>query len=396
MIVALSAGRDTSAELRARLALDEAGQRALLRARGSIAELVVLATCHRTEVYASATGAEADVVHAIVSLLPIGPADQPELRCLRGEESVEHLYRVACGLDSLMIGEPQILGQVRRSLLLSQQEGAAGPMVSNVFGRAIRLGRRARTETALGSLGSSIGTLTAQRLEEMLDGLAGRRAAIVGAGEAATDVAGALARLGASIAVVSRTPFPGRRLAAAVGGTAHALDEMARVFDGVDCGVVAVGGGPLVRPHHVPARSGRAPLVLVDISVPSAVAVLDRADVVVRTLEDLSVPGGQGSVGAVADVEAMVRVAVDDFRRWATTRASGRAIGDLRAHAERIAHAEVQRALGGMNLTDADRERIEAVGLRIANTLLHGPTVALRDADPETQAIARKLFGLGL
>lgn len=395
MIVALIAGRDTPAELRARLALDEEGQRRVLRARTASAELVVLSTCHRIELYAFATGSEVDAAGAMVSLLPVAPDDRAELRFLRGAEAVEHLYRVACGLDSLMIGEPQILRQVRRSLLVSQQENAAGPNLSNVFGRAIRLGRRARSETSLGSLSSSIGALAAQRLDEMFDGLASCRVVIVGAGEAATDVAGSLAGRGARIAVVSRTLSSARRLAAAVGGTAHGLDEMPRVLDEADCGVVAVGSGTLIHPHHVPARAERPPLVLVDISVPSAVAIPDRDDVQVRTLEDLSAPDVPEAAAAVAEVEAIVRLAVDDFKRWAGTRARRRAIGDLRAHAEQIALAEVKRALGGMNLADTDRARIEAVGLRIAKRLLHGPTVAMRDADPRTQAIARRMFGLG-
>src|SRR5688572_9492914 len=128
MIVALSAGRDSSPELRERLALDEEGQRKLLHsARPGLGELAVLSTCHRTEVYATAEGAESDAAHAIASLFHgLQPFDQAELRFMRGMEAVEHLFRVACGLDSLVLGEQQILGQVRRAFSFATEAGSAG------------------------------------------------------------------------------------------------------------------------------------------------------------------------------------------------------------------------------------------------------------------------------
>src|SRR5688572_28997988 len=122
MIVALSAGRNAPAELRDRLALTEEGQRALLSGpRPGIGELIVLSTCHRTEIYATVDGLDSDVVHAVAAIMPgLLPTDQHDVSFMQGAEAIEHLFTVACGLDSLVVGEPQVLGQVRRALTLAQ------------------------------------------------------------------------------------------------------------------------------------------------------------------------------------------------------------------------------------------------------------------------------------
>lgn len=396
MIVALSAGRDSAPELRARLALDEAGVRSLLQApRNGIDEMVVLSTCHRTEVYATADGDEQAAVHAIVAMLPqLQPTDQQELRFMRGSEAAEHLFRVACGLDSLVVGEPQVLGQVRRALVMAQEERSANRLLSTVFQRAIRLGRRARNETPLGTLSLSVGRLTARHLEMWFDGLSGRSAAVVGAGEAATDAAESLHSVGATVSILSRHVASGRRLAAAVGGTAYSLEEMTDVFARSDCAVVAISGGVQVRPHHLPHRNRDDAFVVVDVSVPPSVDVVGRSDVHMRTLEDLPAPQGAGTAAAVVEAEAMVRDAVSELERWIDTRASGRAVGDLRKHVERLVRTEVARFTTTLDLTDAEAERLAALTLRISNKLMHGPSVAMRDADEETRAHLRRAFGI--
>ena len=396
MIIALSAGRDSSPELRARLALDEPGVRMLLRKPGpGIGGMVVLSTCHRTEVYAIAEGSDAEAVHTVVAMLPqLHPSDQQELRAMRGSEAVEHLFRVACGLDSLVIGEPQVLGQVRRALVLAQEESAVNGLLSSVFQRAIRLGRRARNETSLGGLGLSVGRLTAQHLDDWFDGLSGRSAAVVGAGEAATDAAGSLRGAGASISVLSRHAASARRLAVAVGGTAYPMDQMADVFARSDCAVVAISGGVQVHPEHLPVRAPLDAFVVIDISAPPSVDVAGRSDVQVRTLEDLPAPHGPETAAAVVDAEAMVKGAVAELERWLDTRASGRAVGDLRMYADNVVRAEVARVAASIDLSEAEAERLAAIGMRISNKLLHGPSVAMKDADEQTRTQLRRIFGI--
>lgn len=396
MILALSAGRDSPIDLRARIALDEDGQRALLRSpRPRVGELAVLCTCHRTEVYFTAEGLDRDAVHVVAGILPaLQPTDHHDLRFMEGSEAIEHLFRVACGLDSLAIGEPQVLGQVRRAYVLARDEEAAGPVLSNIFGRAIRLGRQVRAETALGRLGRSIGSVAADHLVGRLGDLRGRRGAVVGAGEAAADAARWLWKAGASITVVSRATASASRLAQQFGGTAHPVQELSMVLDGSDFAVVAVSGGIAVRREDIPERSSERPLLLLDLSMPRGVENCERPGAELLTLEDITAVPDLETTDAIIDAEAMVKKEVAILERWLDTRASGPAIRDLRARAETVVREEVARGLAGLDLPAASRERVAALGMRIASKLLHGPITGLRDADEATRATIKRLFGL--
>lgn len=397
MIVALSAGRDSPEELRNRLALDEAGQQALLRApRPGIAELVVLSTCHRTELYATGEGPDADVVHALAAVLPgLQPTDQHDIRFMQGLGAIEHLFRVASGLDSLVIGEPQVLGQVRRALVLAEREGAAGPVLTNIFGRAIRLGRRIRTETPLGGLGESIGSIVADYLSDRFDGLAGRRAAVIGTGEAAADAGKALWKTGAQISVIGRTLESAEDLSQSVEGKAYPVDDVAGVLAESEFAVIAVSGGQLLDAEQLPVRDPRNPFIFVDLSVPAAVSADGRADVEVRTLEDIPGPRGPEVTDAMIDADALVKKEVADLMHWADTRASGPVVIELHKWAERLAAEEVARTTARWNISVEQQDQIKALTERIVNKILHGPTTELRRADEQTRAYIAKMFHLG-
>lgn len=398
MIIALSAGRDSPAELRARLAMEEPQVRGLLRAsRPGVGELAVLCTCHRTEVYATADGPESDAVHVVAGLLPgLLPTDQHDIRFMDSTEAIEHLFRVACGLDSLVIGEPQVLGQVRRAYVVAREERSAGPVLSNIFGRAIRLGRRVRARTPLGRLAMSIGSIAAEHLSERLSGLAGRTGTVVGAGVAASDAARSLGRMGARLAVVSRNQASAARLAEEVGAEPHGLRELPAVLRESDFAVVAVSGGVLLRHDQLPSRTPETPFIVLDLSVPRAVEIDGRNDVDLRSLEEIPGPRGPEVATAVIDAEAMVRKEVAELERWFDTRASGPAIRDLRSRAERVVREEVARAISGMDLTQEQQERVAVLAMRIANKIIHAPTAALREADEPTRALIRRIFGLEL
>ena len=395
MIVALSAGRDAPSDLRARMALDDAGQQAVLKGpRPGIAELAVLSTCHRTEYYATGDGLDADVVHAVAALIPgLLPTDHHDLRFMAGSEAIEHLFRVASGLDSLVIGEPQVLGQVRRAFVLAEDAGTAGPVLSNIFGRAMRIGKEVRSETAIGRLSKSIGSIAAEHLDERSDGLAGKSALVVGAGEAATDAAKALRKYEATIKVASRTLSSAEELAAQVEGTAHTLDELGHLFASTDFAVVAITGGMLINSVDIPQMTS-APYLVVDLSMPRAVEAMGRQDVAVLSLEEIPGPRGPEITSAMIDAEAMVRKEVADLLHWADTRASGPVIKDLRGFGESVVRDELNRALNGAQISDEDRERIEMLANRIANKILHGPTAELRRADESTRALIRRIFHL--
>lgn len=392
MIVSLGAGRTASPELRERIALDpEAVVRLLTGPRHGLGELVALSTCHRTELYATTDdAADADAPHLLARLLPgIRPGDQAELRFLRGGEAIEHLLRVASGLDSLVIGEHQILGQVRRAFSTAASHHAAGPVLASVFSEAIRVGRLARSRILLGSAATSIGTLVAGDLAARLDGLAGRPGAVVGTGEAAADASLALRTAGARLSIIGRSLDSVRRLAARVEGGAHSLDALPGVLASSDFAVVAVAGGVLLREAHVAGRT--APLAIVDVSVPRAVAIKAHTAVHVRTLDDLSPVAASA---AVSDANAAVRAAAAALVRRLDPGGRRRDIAALRAHAERVARGEAARAIGGMDLSPQQTERIEAMARRIAAKLVHGPTVAMRDGDEAIERTVRAMFNL--
>ncbi|HYR62219.1 MAG TPA: glutamyl-tRNA reductase [Actinomycetota bacterium] len=396
MILALCAGRAAPAELRTRLAYDEPAQRAVLEAeRPGVGELALLCTCHRTEAYFTSSGDESEAVHGVAAILPgLLPTDQHDLELLAGMDAIEHLFTVACGLDSLVVGEPQVLGQVRRAYALAREAGSTGPALANIFGRAIRLGKRVRAETELGTIGQSIGSIAADHLKERLGGLGGRAGTIVGAGEAAADAANRLWKQGARLSIVSRGKASAAKLAEPLDAQAYALSELGAVLDKSEFAVVAVSGGIAVRPRHIPVRSPEHPFVIVDLSVPRAVDVDSRPDVELRSLEEIPGPRSPQLTAGFSGAEEMVAAEVARMERWLETRESGTAIQRLRERAGAVVDEEVARALSGLDLPEQARARVEALGMRIANKLLHGPTTALRDSDDDIRAAILRIFGL--
>ncbi len=396
MILALCAGRAAPAELRTRLAYDEPAQRAVLEAeRPGVGELALLCTCHRTEAYFTSSGDESEAVHGVAAILPgLLPTDQHDLELLAGMDAIEHLFTVACGLDSLVVGEPQVLGQVRRAYALAREAGSTGPALANIFGRAIRLGKRVRAETELGTIGQSIGSIAADHLKERLGGLGGRAGTIVGAGEAAADAANRLWKQGARLSIVSRGKASAAKLAEPLDAQAYALSELGAVLDKSEFAVVAVSGGIAVRPRHIPVRSPEHPFVIVDLSVPRAVDVDSRPDVELRSLEEIPGPRSPQLTAGFSGAEEMVAAEVARMERWLETRESGTAIQRLRERAGAVVDEEVARALSGLDLPEQARARVEALGIRIANKLLHGPTTALRDSDDDIRAAILRIFGL--
>jgi glutamyl-tRNA reductase len=396
MILALCAGRSAPADLRARLAYDEPAQRAVLQAdRPGVGELAILCTCHRTEAYFTSQSEASEAVHGVAAILPgLLPTDQHDLKLLEGMDAIEHLFRVAAGLDSQVVGEPQVLGQVRRAYVLAKDVGSTGPALANIFGRAMRLGKRVRAETELGGIEHSIGSIATDHLHQRLDGFAGRVGAIVGAGEAAEDAATRLAQRGARLSVVSRNRNSAQRLADKIDAEAFAVSELTEVLGKSDFAVVAVSGGIMVRPRHIPVRSPDDPFVIIDLSVPRAVDVDGRVDIELRSLEEIPGPAGPEIVQALVAAETLVSGEIVRMERWLETRESGSAIRLLRSQAEALVADEVARAVSGLALSPEAQARIATLGARIANKLLHGPTAALREADDQTRDTIMRLFRL--
>lgn len=395
MIVALSAGRQAPAELRDRLALTEAAQLDLLRGpRPGLAELLVLSTCHRTEIYATGDGLNSDVVHAVAAVMPgLLPTDHHDVNFLQGAEAVEHLFRVACGLDSLVVGEPQVLGQVRRALSLAEETGATGPVLANIFGRAIRLGRSVRSETPLGRLARSLGDFAADYLNERFEDLAGHEILVVGTGEIGRDAAFRCRKSGAHLRVVSRTLESAERLADEVGAEAYTLDALPGLLAQTEIAVVALAGDFQLRDSDLPEPS-RSPLLILDLSVPRVVDATSRDGREILDLNELPGPRGPEITDAMIDAESMVKKEVADLLHWADTRASGPAIKQLHGLADKVVQEELDRLGGSLGLSVEQEEKVRVLAQRVANKLLHGPTVELRRCNDADRATIRRIFQL--
>lgn len=370
LIVCVSLGRSAPLQVRERSAPDPADL--LTASHPGIGELMLLATCHRVELYATCEGNEEQALATLSSLL-LPEDDRQDLTVLSGRPAVEHLFRVTAGLESLVVGEPQIQAQVRRALYTSRLHGAAGPTLANLVSRALRAGREARRSTALGAIGESLGTATARLLEQRLGSLAGAQGLIVGAGIAAEDAAIAIRSRGASLTITSRNASHAHALAARLDSSIGELKDLPKLLLDAAFLVVAVSGGVLLD-----ELDGADPIV-VDLSMPHAVA--DPLAPV--RIDDLPPPTGVHVSTGIAEASELIRGEVDAVWRWHSARTeTAAATRALRAFGDRIVQHEVDRAGPDPAAREAARQTAE----RVAAKLLHGPLSAIRNADARTAA----------
>jgi glutamyl-tRNA reductase len=377
-------------EVRERLYLGE-GREAELAAQlaGDGVEAVVLSTCNRTEVYL----ARGDADRAREELerrsgLELGGV----LGRWADGEAVSHLFRVAGGLDSLVPGESQILGQVRLAYKSARNAGATGALLNRLFEDALHAGKRVRTEARLHELPESVAASAVELAERELGGVEGRRALLFGAGKMSELAAQDLRRRGAEVVVSSRTLESAQDLAKRVGGSAAAFDAVAVELPEADL-VISATRCPYPILHAEAVRPREKPLVLVDVAVPRdldpAIGRLDGC-----MLFDIDALG-EGLVGREEDVrqaEAIVAEEAARFAEWRRSRDAAGAIRDLRRRAEEIRAEELARAGSRLaELSPRERETVETLTSQIVNKLLHAPTVRAREAGSEP---LRDLFAL--
>jgi glutamyl-tRNA reductase len=404
--------RRAPVELREEVAveLNEAG--ALARALAAEGEAVVLSTCNRTEVYLAAEGDSEDELDARATngLLTLagerGGEIAPVLYRLADESAALHLFRVAAGLDSLVPGEGEILGQVRSAY----EAGATGPLLDRVFRQALHAGRRARVETAIGESPASVPAAAAALAQQVFDDLAGRQVVLVGAGKMSELTARNLLSRGARIAAVAnRTEAHGAGLAERVQARSINLAGLAAELASADIVVASTSApgfvlraGELER--ELRARRGR-PLLFVDLAVPRDVdpdlAALDGCFVYdIDDLEAVVEASLAGRRAEAARAERVVAAEAERFQEWQASLAVVPAIASLRARAEEIRTAELAKAEGRLErLSDSERRTVESVTAQIVNKLLHLPTVRLKEAAAAADGliyadVVRHLFGL--
>src|SRR5512137_462989 len=411
MLVAIGVDRErASVASRERLAASGEELASLVRSYGAldgVDEVFVLSTCYRVELYAASacpSAAAASLAEAIRQR-----AGDPELPLfdLRGPEAFRHLSRVAGSLESGVIGEPQVLGQVKEAFGRSAEAGTVGKELSSVIARVLQVAKRVRTETAIGRSGISWGHASADLAEKVLGPLEGRHAVVVGAGEMARLSAQHLHEQGMSITVVNRTLGNAEALAREVAGKARPIDALAEELVRADVAVVAAPIAlealePRGAPSLMKQRRHRR-LLLLDLAVPRAVppALGDVDGIYVCDVDDLASIQRQAQDARARAIQDAERIVDDEVARFVREQAERRAapiIAAVRNRASTIAREEVERTvrrLGG----DPELERsLDALAGAIVSKLLHQPSVRLRRAghDPgggeELMAAAVRIF----
>ena len=405
-------------QLRERLNFNEDQIRASLarltcgKVSSPLSEMVILSTCNRIEIYAASNAASFAELESFLSETRGVPSDEffPYLYRLNDMDAVRHLYEVASGLDSLVIGEPQILGQVTKALELARGQNTAGPLLNRLFQAAIHAGKRARTETSIARNPASISSLAASMAERIVHPLSEAQIVILGAGEMAELAVEALRKRGAArILVVNRTLERAQALVQRWNAQATTFENLEAALASADI-LISSTGAPhtLISQRMVKqamADRPERPLVLIDIAVPRDIDPDVTAVPHVRlydmdSLNDHLEHSLAERMSEVPMVKAIVNEEVAEFEGYMTSLDMIPIIADMRQQAEDIRQSLLKKNLSKMpDLTEAEVERIEAMTQALVKKILEAPTQRLRAEAtsakaPEYAALARTLFGL--
>jgi glutamyl-tRNA reductase len=388
-----------------------------LAALPGIREAALLSTCNRVEIYAVAADKEGalgalagDLARRAV--IPGAELD-PHLYSRLEGEAVHHLFRVAASLDSLVIGEPQILGQVKEAYQAAEEAGTLGSALNALRNRTLAAAKRVRTETGIGRNAVSISYVAVELARKIFGELKDKNVLLVGAGKMSELAAKHLVRSGGRATVLGgRTFEKAAELAAALGGKAAPFESLRDELARADIVISGTGApGLVIHPADVEsaraARRGRhaRPLFLIDIAVPRDIdpAVRKMGGVFLYDLDDLKAVAEANvreRLKEAAAAEALVEREVREFLDWQKAREAVPLLNELRRRAEEIRRHELDKAKRRIGpLTPEQDEAIEAATTAIVNKLLHSPTVHLKEAAresdaPEQLSLIRKLLGL--
>jgi glutamyl-tRNA reductase len=404
-------------DLRERLALTEGRAVSALREltdAAGIHEAAAISTCNRTELYlivSDPVEAESTALGVLTRQADIRPTELlGHLYSLRSSEAARHLLRVTAGLDSLIVGEAEIQGQVKRAYELALVEGGTGPILNRLFRGALTAGGRAREETGVGEKGVSIPSVAVELARRSLGDLADRHVLVVGAGESAELVARALVARGVrTVFVANRHYDRAIGLAQRFNGSAVRFEELPEQLEAADIIVSATNS-----PHHIierddleqvmEARGGR-PLLAIDLAVPRDIepACREVAGVSLYDIDDVQQiveRNTTGREGEARRAELIIEAELDRFERWLSSLEVVPTIAALRERGDEV----VRRVMAENenrweSLSEADRERLEAMTKAVASRLLHEPTLRMRrsaGSDDAYQFVSalRELFGL--
>jgi len=403
-------------ELRERLALSErrtADVLAELHAHPGVQEAVVISTCNRMEVSVVSdepVSAENAVLGLLTRNAGMRPTDLAEVMYApRNCDAARHLFRVTSGLESMVIGEAEVQGQVKRAYEQALAAGTTGPLTNRLFTAALQAGKRVRTETRIGAGRASVASVAVALAEDALGELRDRHVVIIGAGETSELVARALHDRGvATFLVANRRADRARSLAERFGGSVASFDELPGLLERADIVLASTASPhPIVGVEELEmvmaARRGR-PLLLVDIAVPRDIDPACGAleGVILRDIDDLEAVVRRTTSGREAEAaraEEIVEAEIVRFAEWLGNLAVRPTIAALREQASAIVDQVLSENEGRWeSASERDLARVEAIARAVTNRILHEPTLRLRTLSEEQRhgrlQVARELFGL--
>lgn len=404
-------------DLRERLSLTEGravSALAELTEAGGIHEAAAISTCNRTELYlvvSDPVEAESTALGVLTRQAEIRPTELlSHLYSLRGSDAARHLLQVTAGLDSMILGEAEIQGQVKRAYELAMVEGATGPILNRLFRDALTAGGRAREETGISEKGVSIPSVAVELARRAIGDLSDRRVLVVGAGETAELVARALVSRGVETVFVANRHYDRAiGLAQRFAGTAVRFDDLPEQLASADIVVSATNS-----PHHIVERDGleqvmgprpERPLLAIDLAVPRDIdpACREVPGVTVHDIDDVQQIVERNTSGRESEArraEQIVEAELDRFERWLGLQEVVPTISALREHGDEVVRRVLAENEGRWeSLSDADRERLEKMAKAIASRLLHDPTLRIRNSACSGESYffisaLRELFGL--
>jgi glutamyl-tRNA reductase len=419
VVVGLS-HREAPIEVRERVAIQREALPSVLRglaARPALREVVCLSTCNRIEVYAVANGATevdfAAAVHEIEQALgelgdPGGATTlRASLKSRVGDEAVRHLFRVTSSLDSLVVGEPQILGQVKDAYEIAREAGTVGRYLERAMSRALHVAKRVRTETTIGEGQVSVSSIAVDLARQIFEDLAKRTVLLIGAGEMAEAAAKLLVKSGSRLVVINRSPERATELARDFGGVARPWSDLAACLVEADVAVTSTSAPGFVITRAVTAqamkaRRGRS-LFFIDIALPRDVepSVNDLDNVYLYDIDNLSqlvTDSLRGREAEAARAETLVSREAETFAAWTETLNVTGTIVALRAKVRASLLAEVEKTVSGRlrHLPEADRKALEVMVDAAVNKLLHTPVTRIKAmaSDPRGDDLVKALHHL--
>lgn len=379
---------------------------------GHLRGAVILSTCNRIELYASVPREEGQRPERFITLLADARrlAHAPEMArfyVLQDQEAIRHLHHVASGIDSMVIGEAQILGQVREALAVAQRMEASDLVLTRLFRSAINSGKRARSETNIGRYSVSISSTAVALAKNTLSGLSDRTVLVISAGESGKLAAKSLLDSGVSkFFVTNRTPGKARELAAELGGEAVPFADLNKAVAGADIVISATGAEGFVLGleaiHNIMAARDGRPLLLIDIAVPRDIdpRVREIRGVHLYDIDDLQQVADANlrqRAGEAEKVEAIIDEEIERFNAWRHSLEVVPTISALRQQAEDSRRAELERTMKHLsNLSPEEQRRIGAMTSAIVKKILHRPISHLKtngNGHGYTEAV-KELFDL--